>query len=82
MVSIEEFIANVENEFEDLEKGTLEPESNLREKFTWDSVNALIFIAHVNVEYGVVINAEDLTNAITVQSLFDMVKERAEKKAS
>ncbi len=82
MLSIEEFIAKVEEEFEDLEKGTLKPESNLREQFTWDSVNALIFIAHVNVEYGVVINAEDLTNTTTVQSLYDIVKERADKKAS
>lgn len=79
MVTIEEFITRVEDEFEDLESGTLEPNSVLREKFTWDSVNALIFIAHVNVEYGVVINAEDLTNATDVQSLYNIVKDRADK---
>ena len=82
MISIEELITKVEEEFEDLETGTLEAESNLREKFTWDSVNALIFIAHVNVEYGVVINADDLTNTTTLQSLYDIVKERADKNAS
>ena len=54
MIPIEEFIDKVEGEFEDMEPGKLMPESVIREHFTWDSINALIFIAHVNVEYDVV----------------------------
>ena len=78
MVSIDEFVTKVEDEFEDLEKGKLIPGGVIREHFTWDSVNALIFIAHVNVEYGVVINAEDLVKSKTIDDLYDLVKSRSE----
>ncbi len=78
MVNIDEFIVRVEDEFEDLRNGALKPDSVIKEQFNWDSINALIFIAHVNVEYGVVINAEDLVKSVTIKDLFDIVKSRAE----
>ncbi len=77
MVAIEEFISKVEDEFDDMESGKLGPGSVLQEHFTWDSINALIFIAHVNVEYDVVITADDLINAQTIQELYDLVTTKA-----
>jgi len=76
MISIEEFISNVEEEFEDLEQGALKPDSIIKDHFNWDSINALIFIAHVNVEYSVEINAEDLINSGTIQDLYNMISSR------
>ena len=78
MIPMQEFISKVEEEFEDLEKGVLKPESVIKDHFTWDSINALILIAHVNVEYGVVINAEDLVNAKAFQELYDIVDSRSQ----
>jgi len=78
MVPIEEFIVKVENEFEDMEKGMLSPDSVIREHFNWDSINALIFIAHVNVEYDVVITADDLMNSNTVRDLYNLVSSKAQ----
>jgi acyl carrier protein len=77
MVAIEEFITRVEGEFEDMEPGNLRPKSVIREHFNWDSINALIFIAHVNVEYDVVITADDLIKSQTVQDLYDLVSNKA-----
>ena len=77
MVAIEEFIKGVEEEFEDMEKGLLAPQSVIREHFNWDSINALIFIAHVNVEYDVVITADDLIKSQTVQDLYNLVSSKA-----
>ena len=77
MVAIEEFIKGVEEEFEDMESGALIPGSAIKEHFNWDSINALIFIAHVNVEYDVVINADDLVNSSTVQDLYNIVSSKA-----
>lgn len=77
MVDIKEFIINVEEEFEDLPRGVLTAESVIREHFTWDSINALIFIAHINVNYNVEITAEDLISSNTVGDLYDTVKQRA-----
>jgi acyl carrier protein len=79
MVDIHQFIVNVEEEFEDMPKGQLKPESLIREHFTWDSINALIFIAHVNVNYNVEISAEDLINSGTVNDLYNTIRGRAEK---
>ena len=78
MVDINEFITNVEEEFEDLQQGVLKPESVIREHFTWDSINALIFIAHVNVNYDVEITAQDLVDSSTIQDLYNLVKGKKE----
>lgn len=81
MVDIKEFIVKVEEEFEDMEKGALQPGSVIKEHFTWDSINALIFIAHVNVNYDVEITAQDLVDSDTVKDLYNLVKEKAEATA-
>jgi acyl carrier protein len=78
MVDIQEFIVKVEEEFEDMPKGALKPKSSIRDHFTWDSINALIFIAHVNVNYDVEITAQDLVDSTTIQSLYDVIKAKKE----
>jgi len=77
MVTIEKFIEGVEGEFEDMEFGLLRPDSVIKEHFNWDSISALIFIAHVNVEYDVVISADDLVNSLTVKNLYNLVESKA-----
>ncbi len=76
-MNIEEFIKNIETEFEDLEPGKLKPTSNFREMFDWNSVNALILIAMVNTEYDVVINAEDLRSSKTINDIFQIIQSRS-----
>ena len=73
---IENFIKNIEAEFEDLEPGKLKPESNFREAFEWNSINALILIALIKTEYNVSINAEDIQKSKTVNDIFEIVKSR------
>jgi acyl carrier protein len=73
---IEDFIKNIEAEFEDLEPGKLKPESNFREAFEWNSINALILIALIKTEYNVSINAEDIQKSKTVNDIFEIVKSR------
>lgn len=73
MVTIDEFITKLESEFEDIEPGSVHAESVIKDHFTMDSINALIFIAHVNVEYDVVIDAEELVNSEKVVDLYNVV---------
>lgn len=73
---IEEFIKNLEAEFEDLEPGKLKAESNFREAFEWNSINALILIALIKTEYNVSINAEDIQKSKTINDIFEIVKSR------
>ena len=73
---IEDFIKNIEAEFEDLEPGKLKPESNFREAFEWNSINALILIALIKTEYNVSINAEDIQKSKSVNDIFEIIKSR------
>ncbi|MCF8227923.1 MAG: acyl carrier protein [Bacteroidales bacterium] len=75
-MKVEDFIAKIEEEFDDVESGVLKPESNFREHFEWNSINALILIALVKTEYDVSINAEDIRNAKTIRDLFGIIEKR------
>lgn len=75
-MTIEEFIKNIETEFEDLEAGKLQPETHFREVFDWNSINALILIAMVKTEYGVTINAEDIQKSKSINDLYAIVKSK------
>ena len=72
-MTVEDFILKIEEEYEELEPGTLKPESNFRENFEWNSINALILIALVDSEFDVTITAEDITEAQTVQDLYNNI---------
>ena len=75
-MKIEDFIARIEEEFDDIEPGKLKPESVFREVFEWNSINALILIALVKTEYDVTINAEDIATSKTVQDLYRIIEAR------
>ena len=77
-MKIEDFIANLEEEYEDIEKGTLRPDSVFREVFEWSSINALILIALVKTQYDVTINAEDIAGSVTVEDLYKIVLSRVQ----
>ena len=79
-MDIIDFIKKVEEEFDDLQPNSLSPDDILEEKFTWDSINALIFLAHVNVEYDVEITADELIKSKTVQDLYNLVESKVIKK--
>ena len=76
-MKIDEFIKHIEDEFDDLKPGVLKPESNFREAFEWNSINALIMIAMVKTEYDVTMTAEDLINSKTIQDIYNIVESRA-----
>lgn len=78
-MTVEEFIQRIESEFEDIEPGKLKPDSNFRDMFEWNSVNALILIAMVNTEYDVVINADDLRASRTINDIYQIIVSRMKK---
>ncbi|TRZ70622.1 MAG: acyl carrier protein [Bacteroidetes bacterium] len=75
-MKIEDFIAKLEEEYEDIAPGTLKPQSVFREVFEWSSINALILIALVKTEYDVTINAEDIATSKTIKDLFRIIETR------
>jgi acyl carrier protein len=75
-MSIDTFIRQIEDEFDDLKPGVLKPDSRFREMFEWNSINALILIAMVKTEYDVTLTADDLINSKTVQDIYTLVETR------
>ena len=73
---MEDFIALLYNEFEDIEKGALTPSTNFRDLDEWSSMHALIIIALVDAEYDVVLNGEDLSQAETIKQLYDVIQNK------
>lgn len=81
-MKIEDFIARLEEEYEDIAPGTLKPQSVFREVFEWSSINALILIALVKTEYDVVMTAEDIAASKTIQDLYKIIQSRVQQQAS
>lgn len=74
MIALDEFVAKLEAEFEELETGTLTPETNYRNLDSWSSMHALIIIAFVDAEFDVLLKPDQLRNAETVADLYNTVK--------
>lgn len=72
-MNINDFIAAIEEEFDDLEPGTLKPATRFRELEGWSSMLALIIIARIDSEYDVTVTAEELAGAQTITDLFELV---------
>lgn len=66
-----EFILGLAEELE-LEI-TLAASTNLKDLDEWDSMAAMILIGYVSNEFGVTLNADDLKNITTVDSLIQRI---------
>jgi acyl carrier protein len=75
-MDINHLIERLEDEFEELKPGTLNPKTNFKDLKEWSSMYALILIALVDTEYDVSVSGEDLRKIETVQDLFNLIQER------
>jgi acyl carrier protein len=76
MLDINEFTRLLEAEFEDLEKGTLTPDTNYREIPDFSSMHALILIAFVDNHFDVLLTGKELKEAQTIRDLYQIVAEK------
>ncbi|OFY89009.1 MAG: hypothetical protein A3K10_13655 [Bacteroidetes bacterium RIFCSPLOWO2_12_FULL_31_6] len=78
MDDITAFIKKIEFEIDEIDPGTITPQTNFRELEQWSSMMGLIFIALIDSEYNVTINGEDLINCVTVLDLYHVVKNKTQ----
>lgn len=74
-MEINELISKLETEFA-LPEGTLKAHTGFRDIPEWGSMHALIIIALIDTDYGITLNGTDLKRALTVNDLFEIVKEK------
>lgn len=68
---INEFISELKEELE-LES-TLELTTNIKELEEWDSLAAMVLIAYISRSFNVTMNANDIEQITTVQTIIDIV---------
>lgn len=77
-MEIKKFIENFAEQFDDTELSEFKPETVFHELDEYSSLIALSIIAMVDEEYGVTLNANDMSSAVTIEDLFNTVKSKAE----
>ena len=77
-MKIAELIEKLEDEFDEIPKGSIKPDSEFETIENWGSMHALIIIALADTEYDVTISGADLKKLKTAQDLFDLIQERKE----
>ncbi len=75
-MNIQLLIDQIENEFDEVQPGTIKPESSFRELEGWSSMHALILIALIDNEYDILLTGEQLKNAQSVQDLFEIIQSK------
>ena len=72
-MNIQEFISIIEEEFDEVEKGTLKASTSFRQMEGWSSMHALILIALVDNHFDVLLTGEELRGIDTIQDLYDLL---------
>ncbi len=76
-ININTFIEQIEEEFdEDIKQGTLNPESILEDTIDLTSVNLLILLSLVKVEYNVALDAKELKNCKKLIDVYNVIKKK------
>ncbi len=75
-LTLESFIAKLEEEIDTIPKGSLKPDTNYRDIKDWSSMHALIIIALADTDYNAVLTGNDLRSCNTVSELFNVIKSK------
>ncbi len=75
-MTLEEFTRALELEFEEIQPGTISPETNYREIEGWSSMHALIVIAFIDNHYDIILSASDLKQTNTIKDLYLIVQQK------
>jgi acyl carrier protein len=75
-MEINDFIQHFAEQFDDTDINVFKPETVFHELEEYSSLIALTIIGMVDDEYGVTIGAEEMSAAVTIEDLFNIVKSK------
>jgi acyl carrier protein len=76
IMELEDFVKNFADCFNQTDANAFKPDTQFRKLDEWGSMMALIVIAMIDGDFGKTVNSEDLKNADTIASLFEIVKNK------
>lgn len=71
---MEKFIKNFANQFDDTEISEFKPKTNFRDLDEWSSLTALAVLNMIEKKYNIIIKADEMKKANTIQELFDLLQ--------
>lgn len=75
-MEINEFVALIESEFEEVESGSLTAETSIKDIEGWSSMHALILIALVDNHFDVLLTGAEMKDLTTIQELYNLVQSK------
>ena len=75
-MEIKEFIQNFAEQFDETDIKEFKPETVFHELDEYSSLIALSIIAMINEEYDVTLKGDDMSAAVTIEDLFNIVKSK------
>ena len=75
-MELKDFLENFAAQFDDTDPSEIQAGTVLKELEEWSSLIALSVIAMVDEEYDVTIKGDDIRNSVTVEDLFNAVKNK------
>lgn len=71
------FIENFAAQFDDTDASVFTAGTEFKTLEEWSSLTALSIIAMVDEEYDVTLKGDDMRNAVTIEDLYNLVKNKA-----
>lgn len=75
-MELKTFIENFAAQFDETDASVFTAETKFRDLDEWSSLIGLSLIAMVDEEYDITLKGDDIKNAITVEDLFNTVKNK------
>ena len=75
-MEIKEFIQHFAEQFDETDVNEFKPETVFHDLEEYSSLVALSIIAMINEEYDVTLKGDDMSAAVTIEDLFNIVKNK------
>ena len=75
-MELKEFIAHFAEQFDETDVNEFKPETVFHDLEEYSSLVALSIIAMINEEYDVTLKGDDMSAAVTIEDLFNIVKSK------
>jgi len=75
-MDIKEFIGHFAEQFEETDINEFTPETVFRDLDEYSSLMALSIIAMIDEEYGITLKGNDMSAAVTIEDLYNIVKSK------
>ena len=76
-MELKEFVENFANQFDETEPSDITAATVFHDLEEWSSLTALSVIGMVDEEYDITLKGADISNAVTVEDLYNTVKAKA-----